>query len=123
MADDVKVTINPSAEVVAKALAEVVVTDANGRSIKLKKPGVLAQYRLVEALGDTAKNEMYRAMVMPLLYVAEINGEAVFPLTSKSQIEALIQQLDEAGIEAVSEGALANFGRSTPEADQAALKN
>ena len=123
MADDVKVTINPSAEAVAKALAEVVVTDANGRSIKLKKPGVLAQYRLVEALGDTAKNEMYRAMVMPLLYVAEINGEAVFPLTSKSQIEALIQQLDEAGIEAVSEGALANFGRSTPEADQAALKN
>ena len=120
---DPKVTLTPSDEVVAKALAEVVVTDELGRSIKLKKPGVLAQYRLIEALGDAAKNEVYTAMVLPLIFVSDIDGDAVYQPTSKREIEALIQRLDEAGIVAVNAGVSENFGKSRPETDQAALKN
>lgn len=119
-----KLTINtPSEQVVAKAQAEVVVVDATGRSIKLKKPGVLAQYRLIETLGDTAKNEVYTAMVLPLIFVAEIDGDTVFQPTSKREIEALIQRLDEAGVVAVQAGVSENFGKSNPEADKVALKN
>lgn len=127
MTDPVKVTLNesptPSQQVVAKATAETVITDGRGRSIRLKKPGVLAQFRLIEVLGDTAKNEVYMAMVMPLLFVTEIDGETIFPPSRKSEVEALIQRLDEDGIGAVQATVMANFGNSNPEADRAALKN
>lgn len=120
-----KVTINqaPSAQVVAKAIAANTVTDSAGRTITLKKPGVLAQYRLIEALGDTAKNEVYMAMAMPLIYVSEIDGDSVILPSTKIQVEALIQRLDEHGIQAVIQGMQENFGKSDPNADKAALKN
>jgi hypothetical protein len=113
----------PSAQVVAKALSEVVITDDSGRKIKLKRPGVLAQYRMVEMLGDTAKNEVYTSMVLPLIFVVEIEGVPVFNPASKRELEALIQRLDEHGIMAVNAGVTENFGRSNPDADKAALKN
>jgi hypothetical protein len=121
-----QVTINesaPSAQLIAKAIAEAVITDDRGRSIKLKKPGVLAQYRLIEILGETAKNQVYMGMVLPLIFVAEIDGEPVFQPSSKREVEALIQRLDEDGIAAVMAGVNAHFGASDPEADKAALKN
>ncbi len=128
----VKVTMNPdpvptaptpTEQIIAKAAAEVVITDPRGRTIKLRKPGVLAQFRLIEALGDTARNEVYVGMVMPLLYIATIDGEPAFPPSKKSEVEALIQQLDEDGISAISEAVFKNFGQSNPDAEKAALKN
>lgn len=118
---EVKMTLTPSEQVVAKA-AEITVTDSAGRVIKLKKPGVLAQFRLVEVMGETAKNQVYMGMVLPLIYVTAIDGDAVFQPTSKLQVEALIQRLDEHGIDAVMEGVNANFGAIDPEADKDALK-
>jgi hypothetical protein len=113
----------PSDDLIARAMAEVTITDARGRTIKLKKPGVLAQFRLVEALGETAKNQVYTAMVLPLIYVSEIDGDAVFQPTSKREIEALIQRLEDDGIEAISAAVMENFGKSNSDADKAALKN
>jgi hypothetical protein len=121
-----KVEINPtkpSDDVVAKAIAEHTVTDDKGRVITLRKPGVLAQFRLVEIMGDTAKNEVYMAMVMPLIFVCAIDGDPVFQPSSKREVEALIQRLDEEGCSAVMEGARTHFGASTIEQDKAALKN
>ena len=127
MSEPVKVTLNesptPSQQIVAKAASETVITDGRGRSIRLKKPGALAQFRLIEVLGDTAKNEVYVSMVMPLIFVTEIDGEAIFPPTRKSEVEAMIQRLDEDGISAVQAAVMQNFGNSNPEADKAALKN
>ncbi|SOY56857.1 hypothetical protein [Cupriavidus taiwanensis] len=100
-----KVTLRPSEEVVARAAAEHTVTDTNGRQITLKKPGILAQFRLVEAMGpDAAENAVYRTMCMPVIYVAAIDGEPIIPPTSKLELEALISQLDEAGLMAVQLG-------------------
>lgn len=121
MEQDVKVTLTPSEQVVAKA-AEFAVIDESGRVIKLKKPGVLAQFRLVEVMGETAKNQTYMGMVLPLIYVTAIDDQPVFQPTSKLQVEALIQRLDEHGVNAVMEGVSANFGNSNPEADKAELK-
>lgn len=123
MNDTVKVTLNPTTEVIAKANAEVVVTDPNGRSIKLKKPGVLAQFRLVEALGDTAANPVYMGMVMPLIFVAEIDGDPVLPPNTKREVEALIQRLDTEGVNFVATTVQEKFGQSDPEKDKATLKN
>ena len=122
MADDVKVELTPSADLVNNARALVTVTDAKGRAIVLRKPGVLAQYRLVETLGASASNEVYMSMVLPLIYIESIDGDVV-STAKRLQIDALIQRLDEEGIKAVMEGVQANFGAPDPEADKAALKN
>ncbi len=121
-----KVTVKestPSAQLIAKAMQEVTVTDSTGRAIKLRKPGVLAQYRLVEVLGQAAENRVYLSMCIPLIYVSEIDGIAVSQPSTKLQVEALIQRLDEHGIDAVSEGVQENFGKQDPEADKAVIKN
>jgi hypothetical protein len=123
-----QVTINqnpasPSEMAIAKATQEAIITDAKGRTIKLKRPGVLAQYRLIEVLGETAQNRVYMAMVLPLIFVTEIDGDVVFQPARKSEVEALIQRLDHEGIEAVMNGVKENFGESDPEGDKAALKN
>jgi hypothetical protein len=122
MENDVQVTLKPSEAVVQKAIAEFTVTDSTGRVIKLKKPGVLAQFRLVEVLGESAKNQVYMGMVLPLIYVTAIDDLPVFQPTSKLEVEALIQQLDEAGCDAVMTGVQKHYGTVDPEADKAALK-
>lgn len=124
MSDQVKLTVNetPTEQVIAKANAEIMVTDEDGRNITLKKPGVLAQYRLVDIMGDSAKNEVYMGMVLPLIFVAAIDGDTVRQPVTKREVEALIQRLDEAGIAAVMAGVQSNFGGSNPDADKEALK-
>jgi hypothetical protein len=119
---DLRVEVTPSAELLAAAKQEAEVIDARARVIKLRKPGVLAQYRLVETLGESASNQVYMGMVLPLIYVASIDGAPV-SARNKMQIEALIQQLDEDGIKAVMEGVTEHFGNPDPEADKAALKS
>lgn len=124
---EVKVTLNPtpmtpSQEVVAKAAQTFQVFDSVGRPIVLRQPGVLAQYRLVEALGDAAENRTYLRMVLPLIYVSEIDGIAVSAVHKKSEVEALIQRLDNHGLEAVRLGLEEHFGDPDPEADRAAIK-
>lgn len=123
-----KVTVNaqrsaPSVEIVQEAMHEFSISDALGRTIVLCKPGILAQYRLVEAVGnDAAKNEVYMGMIMPILYVASIDGNPVAQPSNKAQVEALLQRLDEAGIVAVANGVKVHYGKPNPEADKEALK-
>lgn len=120
----VKVEITPTAQVSSTATKEVVVTDSDGRSITLRKPGVLLQYRIVEALGASAMNQAYMSMVLPLIYISAIDDSPVaFPAT-KGEVEALIKRLDEHGVEAVMLGVQENFGgASNADQDKAALKN
>lgn len=121
-----KVTINteetPTAQAIRQAMKEHVVTDSEGRIIKLRKPGVLAQYRLIETLEHRAKNETYMNMVLPLLFVCEISGEAIFQPSSMIDLEFLIQRLDDHGVAAVINGVMAMSASSNPEADKEALK-
>lgn len=118
----VKVELTTIEETIKPALAEVSVTDAKGRIIKLKKPAILAQFRIVEALGDAAKNPVYVGMVLPVIYVAAIDDEPVdFPLT-KLEVEAIIQRLDDDGFDAVAKGIEANFGAKDSEAEKALVK-
>lgn len=119
----VQIDKTPSAQAVAKAAAEASVTDSRGRTIVLKKPGILAQYRLIEALGDSAKNEVYMGMVLPLIFVTSIDGDQVFMPNTKREVEALISLLDEDGVAAVVGGVQEHFGKTDPERDKAALKN
>lgn len=118
----VKVNETPSAQVVAQAKAEVTIKDDQGRTIVLRKPPILTQYRIVEAMGDSAKNPVYMAMVMPIIFVSSIDGDGVELPTTKRQIEALIQRLDEHGMSAVTKGLEEHFGAQDPEAEKESLK-
>ncbi|MBW9334593.1 hypothetical protein FEE59_13845 [Herbaspirillum sp. RU 5E] len=115
----------PNDESPSKALlapAETTVPDAAGRVIKLRRPGILAQYRLIEALGDSAaSNDTYVRMVMPILYVVQIDDDAVPPLRTKAEVEALIQRLDDHGMRAVMEG-IGELAAKAAEGDPAAIK-
>lgn len=130
-----KVTINkpgesapesdsPSQQLIKQATQSTVVTDSSGRRITLRNPGPLAQFRLIEAVGESSSNRVYLAMVMPLIYVAAIDDSPVPGISNKSQLEALIQRLDNHGLEAVTNGIQENFAPpSSPEQSKETIKN
>lgn len=109
-----KVTLRetPSEQLIKQAASEVTVTDAKGRVITLKKPNALSSLRLVSAIGsEDAENRMYLAMVSNLVYVSAIDGDAVFIPSSKRELEALYQRLDEHGLLAIQQGVAEHFQR------------
>lgn len=107
----------PSEELVRQAIQEETVTDARGRKITLRKPGVLAQFKIVEAVGpETAANQTYMQMVNPLIYVGAIDGDDVFLPATKREVEALIQRLDDDGLAAVFAWYMTNIVGPTQDA-------
>lgn len=113
----------PSEEVIIQAAAEVKVQDARGRVLALRKPNVLAQFRLVKMLGETARNSTYMTLVTPLTYLIAIDGDQVSPPSSERELEALIQRLDDDGVMAVLDGVQKHFGGGIKADEEAALKN
>lgn len=120
---DVKVEMTPSEQLTKDAKAPFDTTDARGRRITLCKPGLLAQYRLVELLGDTAKNQAYMGMILPITMVQAIDGEPVTYRT-KRELDLAISLIDEDGLAAIlselqSRGMLAADGEAEVSPDQA----
>lgn len=93
--------VTPSQELIRQALKESIETDETGRRLTLRQPGPLAQYRLIEALGDLAMNQAYMAMVTPLTYLSAIDGVPEPAPKSKLELEALITRLDQAGMDTI----------------------
>ncbi len=126
MSNEPKVTIHqsPSARMSAEAKREFEVTDSAGRRLTIRKPPFTAQFDLVALLGEKARNSMYHTMVMPLTYVAAMDGEAVpFPQTER-ELRALIQRIDEHGYAALADGIARHFGEQDELAGREdALKN
>jgi len=125
-----QVTINEQAPgqqsgAIAPKTETITVTDPKGRVLTLKEPDVLAPFRLVKIVGaEAAENRVYMNMVFPVLYLAAINGEAVFQPSSGRELDALIQRLGHDGIKSLRAGVEENFGTSErdEEEDAAALK-
>lgn len=92
---------------------EITVETADGKKIVVKHPGVLAQYRLVAALGALADNRTYLAMTLPLIYVVGIDGEPVLQPNTRREIEGLIQRLGEDGMGAVVAAIAEHFTTSS----------
>jgi hypothetical protein len=90
--------LTPSEKLVQASIKAQVLKDSRGRKLSVRKPDVLAQFRLIEALGDTASNQSYVQMTMPLIYLGAIGDDPVFPPQNKIQIEALISELGDDGL-------------------------
>jgi len=112
---------SPAQEIVKESQRVETVTTESGRSITIKKPGVLSQFRLIEMVGgDTAQNQVYMAMALPLFWVTEIDGEHVHPPQTKRELEALIQRVEEEGISAIVEGITDKFESPAEEQEEQA---
>ncbi len=117
-------TQSTTAAIIADARKEFEVKDSAGRTIVLRKPGVLAQFRTVEMVGgESAKNEVFMGMILPVTYVCRIDGVDVPHPNTRRELDALIQRLDEHGLSAVVEGVVKHFdaGKS-PEDHKADIK-
>jgi len=107
----------PTAQIIAQAAQEFTKKDARGRVFTLRKPPLLAQYRIIEVMGKSADIDTYRRMVTPLIYITGIDDDPITPPTNKMQLEALIQRIGDDGLTAVSECLEEHFGKK-PDAEE-----
>lgn len=114
--------MKPSARVVQDMLAEFSVQDSRGRTFVLKKPDVLAQFDLIEALGELAKNDVYRMMCIPAIYVVSIDGVVAPAPTNKLQMRALISRIGEDGFAAIQGAIRDRFPQEDDSGENEAVK-
>jgi hypothetical protein len=117
-----KVTLNPelpSETLIKQAAKEVTVTDKLGRALTLKKQNLLASSRLMGVIGGF--NEGYINMHMPLVFLAAIDDDPVSVPFKLSEVEALIQRLDEDGYMALVQGIQEHFN-GEKDAEKAEIK-
>jgi hypothetical protein len=112
----------PSDMIVKQAAQQLVVTDETGRTITLRTPKPLQRLRFAAAMGEDSSNRLWYSMVAPLMYIGAIDGEVVNVPTTKREIEALFQRLDDHGLEAASEGVSELLGLVKTEVDEEAAK-
>lgn len=119
----------PSRQLIRQAIKEEKIPVEDGRTLTVRKPGVLAQYRLIEAVGpEAAANQTYMQMINPLLYLGAIDDDPVHLPVSKREVEALIYRLDDDGLGALMAWYVGNVVAPTMDAikaaeEAAALKN
>ena len=79
------------------------VQDNAGRVIELRRLGVVEQLRLFKVLGpELSENRAYVGLARVAAAVAAVDGVPVpFP-ASEAGIEAVLERLDEKGVEAVA---------------------
>ncbi|WP_234775174.1 hypothetical protein [Paraburkholderia tropica] len=112
----------PTQAILRKEASQVDVTDARGRILTLKKPDVLAQFDLIEALGDLAKNDVYRIMCIPAIYVVAIDGSPAPSPSNREQMRALISRLGEEGFEAIKSAIDKHWGAAEDGGDESVKK-
>ncbi len=94
---------SPSAQIVASASSTLVVHDADGRELVLRRMTALDRLRLFKAIGPVlSQNNPYLGMAMLAASVVAIDTVPVPPPVTEGQIEALVARLGDVGIAAVA---------------------
>jgi len=95
--------MTPSERIVAAAAAEVEVTDALGRRLRVRRPGALDRLRLFKAAGPVlAQNERWLGLAMLAFCVSEIDGTPVPQPAGEAMLERVVERLGDAGTAAVA---------------------
>ncbi len=94
---------SPSAQIVAAASTTLVVRDADGRELVVRRMTALDRLRLFKAIGPVlSQNNPYLGMAMLAASVVAIDTVPVPPPVTEGQIEALVARLGDTGIAAVA---------------------
>ena len=103
----------PTSQIIRSAQSPSEVTDALGRKLIIKRPGALDKLRLFKAIGgDNAKNEIYLGYATLAISVQSVDGQPMEPCKTEAQVEALVAELGDEGIEAVA-AAFSEEGRAS----------
>ena len=116
----------PSQSIVKAANVEEFVTDSLGRKIGVRKLNVLERIGMLKLIGNgNSDKQIYKASVSPAFTVTSIDGDPIWKPTNDLQLTALLQRLDEEGLEAVSEwmGEMMNADQPSTKPEPDALKN
>jgi hypothetical protein len=112
-----------SEALIAKAAANVELVDELNRKLVIRKPGVLATYRMVEALGpEKSQNATLVNMYLPLVFLVSIDGEPIGFPNNPLEVDAIVTALGDEGLDTLLEGVKKHFGKTDPEADRVKLK-
>ena len=108
----------PSQEIIKAANATILVTDAGGRKIEVRKLKTLDRMRLFELVGaENSMNDRYLGYATLAFSVVSIDGEPLPCPDSKLSLEAIVQRLDDDGFAAVAKS-FADRVTKTPDADE-----
>ena len=103
--------VTPSVQLVSAAMLPLVVHDADGRELVLRRMTALDRLRLFKAIGPVlSQNNLYLGMATLAASVTSIDAVPVPPPVTEGQIEALVARLGDTGIAAVA-GAFAAEAR------------
>lgn len=95
--------LSPSARIVAAAEEQVVATDADGRTLLLRRMNALDRLRLFKAAGPVlSQNQYWLGMASLACSVVAIDGVPIPAPTNEQQIEGVVLRLGDAGIAAVA---------------------
>lgn len=113
----------PSQSIVKAANSITTLTDSRGRQIGIKKMGPLDRLRLFEVIGaENSKNEQYAGYAALAFLVTSLDGEPVPRPENKIRLEALVQRLDDEGMDAIAMH-LQSQAEASQATDEDALKN
>jgi hypothetical protein len=93
----------PSEQLIARANQVI--------QIGIRRMSVLESARFFELLGpDNSRNEAFLALAVPAYLAVEIDGEPMHRPMTRRELDARMQLLDEAGIEAVNGAIIEHWG-------------
>ena len=93
----------PSQSYIAGAQATQDVMDATGRTLTFRRTNTLDRLRLFKALGPTlAENDRYLGLACLAFAVTAIDAIPLPQPTNEAQLEAAIDRIGDAGIEAIA---------------------
>jgi hypothetical protein len=96
--------MTPSATIISKAAEARSIIDNLGRNLTLRSLSALDKLRLFKAAGpELALNQPWLAMAILASSVTAIDDIPVPQPSNESQIEALVNRLGDAGIEAIAQ--------------------
>lgn len=90
--------------------APIKVTDKKGRIIEVRKLKTLDRMRLLELVGaENSANQQYLGFAMLAYSVSSIGGNPIGRPGTKLALEAIVQELDDDGFDAISKAFVEHF--------------
>jgi hypothetical protein len=97
--------MTPSEYITVAAHTAWDVTDVNGQRLTIRCPTTLDRLRLFKAIGPVVgDNQRYLGLAALAFAVQAIDGVPVPQPVNEAQIEAMVQRIGDAGIQAIADG-------------------
>lgn len=91
----------PTESLTKSELDGKVITDESGKQYVLRKPDILEKYNFVKAMGDDASNPILMGMLLPMMFIAKIDGMVFQTPRLYSDCMAGLKRIGEDGLLAV----------------------